>query len=40
MTSEKVGGLKYIRLATQFWLIKGSIGENIFIWRKEIYLDR
>lgn len=33
MINEEVGGPKYIRLAklaTQFWLIKGSIDENIF----------
>jgi hypothetical protein len=41
MTSEKVGGLKCIRLvklATQFWLTKGPIGENIFICGKEIQI--
>jgi len=41
MTSEKVGGLKCIRLVkltTQFWLTKGPIGENIFIWGKEIQI--
>jgi len=41
MTSEKIEGPKYIRLAklvTQFWLTKGSIGENIFIWGKEIQI--
>ena len=34
MTSGKVGRQKCIRLtklATQFWLKKGSFGENIFI---------
>jgi hypothetical protein len=38
MTSGKVRGLKCIRLiklATQFWLTKGSTGENIFVWGKE-----
>jgi hypothetical protein len=38
MTSEKVEGLKCIKLAkltTQFWLTKGPISENIFIWGKE-----
>ena len=37
MTFEKVGGPKCIKLekfATQFWLKKGLIGENVFIWGK------
>jgi hypothetical protein len=39
VTSGKVGGPKHIilaKLATQFWLKKGLIGENTFIWGKEI----
>jgi hypothetical protein len=39
MTNEKVRGTKRIKLtklATQFWLTKGPIGENIFIWGKEM----
>jgi hypothetical protein len=41
MTSEKAGGPKCIRLielATQFWLTKGLIDENIFIWDKKIQI--
>jgi hypothetical protein len=41
MTSEKVEGLKCIRfekLTAQFWLTKGPIGVNIFIWGKEIQI--
>jgi hypothetical protein len=41
MTRGKVGGPKYVRLtklATQFWLTKGLINENIFIWGKEIQI--
>jgi len=39
MKNGKVRGPKYTRLAkltTQFWLTKGPIGENIFIWGKEM----
>ena len=42
MTNEKVGGSKCIRLeklATQFWLTKGSIDKNIFILGKEIQIQ-
>jgi len=38
MSSRKVGGLKCIGLTTQFWLKKGLIGENIFIWGEEIQI--
>jgi len=34
VTSGKVGGPKSIKLATQFWLTKGPIHENIFIGGK------
>ena len=39
MTNGKVRGPKCTRLeklTTQFWLTKGPIGENIFIWGKEM----
>ena len=37
----KVGGptcIRLTKLAKQFWLTKGSFGENIFIWSKEIQI--
>jgi len=39
ITSEKIKRPKCIKLeklTIQFWLTKGPIGENIFIWGKEI----
>jgi len=38
VTNGKVEGPKCIKLTTQFWLTKGPIGENIFIWGKEIQI--
>jgi hypothetical protein len=41
ITSEKIGRPKCIKLeklTIQFWLTKGPIGENIFIWGKEIQI--
>ena len=40
MSSRKVGGLKCIRLITQFWLTKALVSENIFIWGEEIQIWR
>jgi len=39
VTSGKVGE-PMAKLTTQFWLKKGLIGENIFIWGKEIQIWR
>jgi len=39
VTNEKVRGpkrIKLTKLATQFWLTRGPIGENIFICGKKI----
>jgi len=39
MTSKKIekpNRIKLIKLASQFWLTKDFIGENIFIWGKKI----
>jgi len=39
MTSEKIRKcIKLEKLTIQFWLTKGPIGENIFIWGKEIQI--